>query len=144
MSLFFIAAALFCSLKCTLFLCLQSAVLVVMLIRAAVMKKNRALRGYEEEREELGGLITDSQQKLAELTAGLLEQELSCKIRIVGVKKLKDGSRLIAMRANRSVAEDLPVAVYSLNRYAEYHRLCLNLSCEVSDARSFAVTVRSH
>ena len=143
LSLFFIAAALFCSLKCTLFLCLQAAAAILMMIRAAVLKKKREMRGYEEEREQLSGLIADSQQKLAELTACLLAEELGCSIRVAGVKKQRDGSRVIAMHAGRSVGEDVPVAVYSLNRYAEYHRLHLNLSCEVTDPRSFAVTVRS-
>lgn len=115
--------------------------LLLMLIRITVMKKQKEIRDYTEEKDELLEAIEESRMKLAKEIASVIGDTLGREVIVKAVRKKKNGSLRIECAADGKIKDDLAIAVYTFNQTADYEKADLKIAAQAVNERNFILTL---
>ena len=105
------------------------------------MKKQKEIRDYTEEKDELLEAIEESRMKLAKEIASIIADSLGKEVTVKAVRKRKNGSLKIECMADGKIRDDLAVAVYTFNQTADYEQADLQIAAQAVNERNFILIV---
>lgn len=141
-ALIYVIAALITGTYADALCALMSVTMVLVLIRLVLLLKVKNADNLAEQREQLDEMIAQSETKLGKNIADLLAQQLNTSVRPERSFRKADGTFVLACRSNAKAADDLAVAVWSLNMQARAEQESICFEYEQKDDTHFVILLR--